>query len=260
MLFIYAEKAYCKLQNGRISLIMSEQKVSKQKKGGHISHGIYAREMLLPWEDSEEFAGLHDELKKEFFPRGVSEEECVLDLAQIYWQKRTLWRLRTATVLRDRFTEEIIATGKKSWPGIRNGLRVKAREEHTLMQSIETTAVDGVSEMARAVRKLAKDPNAEEVEKLGPALSAGVDLIRKIVMPLLDEVRQLPNAEAAFDKNYLPENLEKIARLEMAMDVRITKVMARLVALKEFKRTPAGSPLAQVTAARPIDVTREPKK
>ena len=75
-------------------------------------------------------------------------------------------------------------------------------------------------------------------------------------MPLLEEVRQLPNAEGAFDKNYLPETLEKILRLETAIDARIGKVMARIVALKEFKRTPAGSPLAQLTASRPPGITR----
>lgn len=225
---------------------MSEKVPVKPKKAGQFGHGLYARDFLLPWDDREEFKALHAELKEEFFPNGLSEQECVLDLAQLHWQKRTLWRLRTAAVVRNRFTEEIVATGKKSWRGIRNGLREKAREEHSLLQSVEATAANGISGMVREVRKLAKNPNAESVEKLRPVLSVGVDLFRKTVVPLLEEVRQLPNAEEAFDKNYLPETLEKIMRLETAMDVRIGKVMARLVGLKEFKRTPAGSPLTRL--------------
>ena len=67
---------------------------------------------LLPWDDPEEFAALHNALKQEFFPIGPSEEECVLDLTQLFWTKRTIWRFRTATVRRDRFTDEIVATGK----------------------------------------------------------------------------------------------------------------------------------------------------
>jgi hypothetical protein len=230
---------------------------TKPKKSGKIAHGLYAKDVLLPWDDREQFEALHNELKKEFFPSGPSEEECVLDLAQLYWQKRTLWRLRTATVSRDRFTEEIVATEKKSWAGIRQNLREKAREEHSLLQSMETTVADAVSEMARVARKLGKDPSAEEVERLGPLLNVGVELVRKTVMPLLEEVRQLPNAEGAFDKNYLPEALEKIVRLETSIDARIGKVMARIVALKEFKRTPAGSPLPQLTASRPLGITRD---
>ena len=95
--------------------------------------------------------------------------------------------------------------GKKILGGIRKGLREKAREEHSLLQSVEATAANGISEMVREVRKLAKNPNAEGAEKLGPVLSVGVDLFRNTVVPLLEEVRQLPNAEEAFDKNYLPE-------------------------------------------------------
>jgi hypothetical protein len=226
---------------------MTEQKVSTKPKNGHMSHGLYAKDMLLPWEDREKFVALHNEVKKEFFPSGASEEECVLDLTQLYWQKRTLWRLRTATVLRDRFTAEIVATGRKSWAGIRQGLREEARGERALVHILETTVVNALSEMARMMRKFAKDPSAEEVKKLTPILNAGVALVRKTFMPLLEEAQQLPNAERAFDQNYLPEALEKIVRLEMSIDVRIGKVMARLVALKEFKRTPAGSPLTQLT-------------
>ena len=46
-------------------------------------------------------------------------------------------------------------------------------------------------------------------------------------------------------------------RLEASIDARISKVLARLVAQKEFKRTPAGNPLAQLTASRSIDVSRD---
>ena len=93
------------------------------KKGGSFVHGLYAKDVLLPWDDREEFAALHRGLKQEFFPSGPSEDECVFDLTHLYWQKRTLWRLRTAAVLRDRFTSEIVATEKKSWSGIRKTLR-----------------------------------------------------------------------------------------------------------------------------------------
>lgn len=238
---------------------MAEEKVTTKPKKppSKIAHGLYAKDLLLPWDDRKEFDALHNDLKKEFFPSGASEEECVLDLSQLFWQKRTLWRLRTATVSRDRFTDEIVATEKKSWAGIRQALREKAREEHTIQQRMEAVVAEGMSEMARAARKLAKDPGAEDVEKLGPLLNIGIELVRTSLMPLLEEVRQLPDAEGAFDKNYLPEALEKIVRLETSIDARISKVMARIVALKEFKRTPAGSPLAQLTASRPLGITRD---
>jgi hypothetical protein len=94
------------------------------------------------------------------------------------------------------------------------------------------------------------ETKGEEAKELVALLSAAIELAKQSFLPLLEQVRQLPDAEGAFDKNYLPENLEKIVRLEAMIDGRISKVLARLVALKEFKRTPAGSPLAQLTASR----------
>jgi hypothetical protein len=226
---------------------MPEESVTKKpKKAVRIAHGLYAKDVLLPWDNREQFAVLHDDLKTELFPRGRSEEECVLDLTKLYWQKRTLWRLQTATVHRDPFTKEIVATEKNSWAGIRRGLRENAREEHNLLQTMEAAAAKAVAEMSRLTIKLAKESSREEAEKLASVLSAGLELVNKTMLPLLEKVRQLPDAEGAFDKNYLPEALEKLLRLETLIDARISKVLARLVGLKEFKRTPAGSPLAQL--------------
>jgi hypothetical protein len=229
----------------------SEKTASKPKKVGSIVHGLYAKDLLLPWDDREEFVALYSGLKQEFFPNGPSEEECVTDLAQLYWQKRTLWRLRTATVLRDRFTEEIVAMNRTSWAGIRRGLREKAREEQSLVRAMEVSVANGVAKMNRLGKKMRKVAGPQEVQELASLLSSAIAQVKKM-LPLIEQVQQLPDAEGAFDKNYLPEALEKVVRLEASIDARITRVSARLVALKEFKRTPAGSPLAQLTASRSL--------
>jgi hypothetical protein len=231
---------------------MSSEKATA-KKGGLLVHGLYSKDVLLPWDDREEFAALHSALKQEFFPSGQSEDECVLDLAQLYWQKRTLWRLRKAAVLRDHFTNEIVATEKKSWSGIRRTLRENAREEGRLVRKMENSVANAIAEVQRLGKKLAKDMPWEEVEKFTPLLRASIELASNSLLPLLEQVRQMPDAEGAFDKNYLPDALEKNVRLEALIDARISKILARLVALKEFKRTPAGNPLAQLTASRARD-------
>jgi hypothetical protein len=195
-------------------------------------------------DNREEFTALHSGLNEEFFPRGPSEAECVLDLALLHWQKHTLWRLRTATVLRDPFTAEIVATERKSWTGIRRGLREKAREERSVVRTMEASAADVTAKLQRLGKKMAKGTSPQEIQKLTPLLSKGLGLVSKRLLPLIEQMRQLPDAEAAFDQNYLPEPLEKVVRLEALLDARISKVLGRLVALKEFKRTPAGNPLA----------------
>jgi hypothetical protein len=228
---------------------MPDQKpAAKPKSFSRLTHGLYANEVLLPWDNRAEFIKLHEALTEEFFPNGRSEEECVLDLAYLHWQKRTLMRMRTASVCRDWFVDDIVATDKKSWEGIRQGLRAKAQQDHILAQTLEAGAATAAAHLSRKAVKYAKELNQAEAEKLLPRLNAALDMISNKMLPLAEKARQLPDAEGAFEKHYLPEDFEKITRIETAMDVRISKVLGRLVSLKEFKRTPAGSPLARVMA------------
>lgn len=228
---------------------MPDDKISgNSKKRGQIVHGVYAKDILLPWDDREQFEKLHDGLKAEYFPNGPSEEECVFELAQLHWQKHTLSRLRRATVLRDPFTQEIVATGKKSWAGIRQGLRKKARQELLVRKAMGTSIVDAFNDISRLSKKIAKDPNTEKFERLRKLLEVAVEGIARTVLPIFNEVREMPTAEEALENHHLPDELEKVLRLEASIDVRIGKVLARLVAIKEFKRTPAGSPPKQLTA------------
>jgi hypothetical protein len=228
---------------------MSDEKIPMRTKSGSITHGLYARDVLMPWDDREEFEALHEELRKEDLPIGASEEQCVLDLALAYWHKQTIWRLRAATVLRDPFTQEIVDTEKKSWGAIRVSLRKMASEERSLKEVMEAGAADMVDVMSRLTRKLAKELSPADAKQLVAQLSSAVDLFNNKMMPLFEKGRQLPDAEGSFDKHYLPEDLERVMRLETAIDARITKLLARLVAIKEFKRTPAGSPIARLTAS-----------
>lgn len=210
-------------------------------------HGLYATDFLLPWDDREEFQKLHEALKVEFFPNGASEEECVFDLALAHWQKRTLARLRVATILRDPFTQEIKATGKKSWVGIQRGLRKTARQEHLAKKHLEDTFVSAFKNLSQLAKKIRNDTSVENVGELQPILQEGLELISGTVLPLLQEVRKIPDSETALEKNFLPDDMEKVVRLEGLIDSRIAKILARLVGLKEFKRTSAGSPPKQLT-------------
>jgi hypothetical protein len=62
-----------------------------RKPGGKknaITHGAYAKDLLLPDESPEEFERLHRGLIEEWNPTGTLEDDTVLDLAQSIWQKR----------------------------------------------------------------------------------------------------------------------------------------------------------------------------
>jgi hypothetical protein len=203
-------------------------------------HGLYARDVLLPWESKEDFLRLHEDLKAEFFPDGRAEEEAVLDLAFLHWQKRTIWRLRQSAVLRDPFTEDIIQTKSKSWSDIRKRLRAAASGERTTRGAIDNYMTSMLAKAQSASEKIVTTSDVEEIKVLEARSSVFLTIASEKLMPLVKSMDQRPDAVQALDRAYVPESLEKVMRLEAALDARIGKVLARLVGLKEFKRTPAG--------------------
>ena len=203
-------------------------------------HGLYARDVLLPWDSKEDFLKLHEDLKAEFFPDGRAEEEAVLDLAFLHWHKRTIYRLWQSAVLRDPFTEDIIKTESKSWSDIRKGLRAAATGERTLRGTIENNLSSLLDGLETVGEKIATTSDTVEIKVILAQTDAMARLVTERFMPLGKAMDQRPDAEQALDRAYAPESLEKIMRLDAALDTRIGKVLARLVGLKEFKRTPAG--------------------
>ena len=44
-----------------------------------LSHGVYASDVVLHWENEQDFRDLLENLRAEFCPTGASEEEAVFD-------------------------------------------------------------------------------------------------------------------------------------------------------------------------------------
>jgi hypothetical protein len=213
-------------------------------------HGLYAKDVLLPWDSKDDFEKLHADLKAEFCPRGRAEEEAVLDLTFLHWNKQTVWRMRQTAVLKDPFTLDILQTERKSWSGIRKRLRAAANSMRTLQGAADANFAKLHSRVERLQKEIDKSSDKEEIKLLEEKLSACLRMISEHAVPLVQTLMQGPNAEQAFDKAYAPESMEKIVRLEAAIDARIGKVLARLVGLKEFKRTPAAAAVTLVGPPR----------
>jgi hypothetical protein len=73
----------------------NKEKTPREKKRSSrrpILHGIFASEMLLPWERKRDFLGLYEKFRYELRPEGASEEEVVLDYTWLHWLKRRAFR------------------------------------------------------------------------------------------------------------------------------------------------------------------------
>jgi hypothetical protein len=187
---------------------------------------------------------LHAELRAEWFPEGRSQEEVVLDLGNLHWQKRTVMRLRKAVLLKDPYVADIVRTKKKSWAGIRNGLRKQARKEKKALNEVESDLARLLTAMVHDMDRLGDQLEAPEqstVEVLARKLDSLVLAMHEEVLPMINELRNGAGAKESFANAYVPEALMKLISLEAAIDARINKAVGRLIALKEYKRTPAGA-------------------
>lgn len=212
-------------------------------------HGLYAKDVLLPWESRHDFERLHSDLKTEFRPNGRAEEEAVLDLAFLHWRKNSVWRLWQTAVLNDPFTQDIVETGRTSWSGIRKRLRSAAKSERTLFGQIDAQSARILSQMTKLQKQLEETSDSQEIRVIEDKIAALVRALHQHVLPFLQKLQAGPNAEQSFDSANAPERVQRLVQLEAALDARMAKVLARLVGLKEFKRTPAaGTQAAALTS------------
>ena len=228
---------------------MTKMISKKSRSRNALVHGLYTKDVLLPWDSKEDFKRLHEDLKAELCPHGRAEAEAVLDLAFLHWDKHTIRRMRQSAVLNDPFTLDIVLTQRKSWSGIRKQLRAAAKDARSLQSMAEEQFSKFQFDVERLHRKIEESTNREEIKVLESKIAAYLHLMSEYLTPLLQQ--QGPNAEQAFDNVYAPESMEKIVRLDAAIDARIAKVMGRLVGLKEFKRTPAGGAAAHMIEVNP---------
>ena len=98
--------------------------------------------------------------------------------------------------------------------------------------------------MVHDMRRLREDlevPEQSAVDVLARKLESLIEAMHEEVLPMIDELRNGAAAKESFARAYVPDALMKLIGLEAAIEARINKAVGRLVALKEYKRTPAGA-------------------
>ena len=106
----------------------------KRKSKNALIHGLYSSDLVMPWEAREDFENLLADLRAEFCPHGAMEQETVLDLACLRWQKQRVRKMWHAATYSDPFAIDLIQSGKKSWSGIRRHLRRETKGFRTMIE------------------------------------------------------------------------------------------------------------------------------
>jgi hypothetical protein len=227
---------------------MSNSKRSKNA----LSHGLYARDVVLAWENEQDFKDLHDSLREEFCPEGASEEAAVFDLACLHWKKRRLNIGSQLAFHRHPDADALAEAGRSGWSGVANYL--------------SSTVCDG-DRMFDAIRAMAKSHAAavgkvhalidEQADLMSPRGSGGQEskpadpaefqhltamvkelnvMNSELIVPTLRLIENYDLDQKVSERAYRPEIMERSLKIEADIDKRIEKTIARLVAIKEYKK------------------------
>ena len=93
---------------------------TKPRKKNALAHGIYGKDILLPWESRKDLEKLLADLRDEFRPEGRMENEIVFDLAHFRWQKYRIHQMYIAAAYSDPFVSDLVEARRKSWAGMRS--------------------------------------------------------------------------------------------------------------------------------------------
>jgi hypothetical protein len=215
---------------------VSKQPTKPRKKNAQ-AHGIYGKDILLPWESRKDFEELLADVREEFPPNGRMENETVFDVAHWRWIKSRVHQMYIAAAYRDPFVSDLVKARRKSWAGMRNHLRREAEHERTMLVMLTEVFFEETKKVANTLAKAMREGELGNSE-ISQA-KAYVDVGTKFTLPLLEAFEARPSAEDSLRRTYSAEYLEPIIRLEAMIDARIDKALARLISLKEYKRVAA---------------------
>jgi hypothetical protein len=232
---------------------------TESRKKNALTHGIYGKDILLPWESRDEFEKLVAELQDEFQPRGRMENEIVFDIAHLRWQKDRVHQMCIVAAHADPFVSDLVKAGQKSWAGMRSHLKSTAQNRRMMSDLLNQQFLEQTAEVAKTMAELIQTGKlADTATKTSETRKRDANAVRIVMkdftIPLIEAFKDRPNAEDSLRRTYSPEYLEPIIRLEAMIDARIDKALGRLVNLKEYKRLAAtyGPPLLSTEAQKPV--------
>jgi hypothetical protein len=235
---------------------------TESRKKNALIHGIYGKDILLPWESREDFEKLLAELQDEFQPRGRMKNEIVFDVAHLRLQKDRVHQMCIAAAHADPFVSDLVKAGQKSWAGIRNHLKSTAQDERMMSELRNQLFLEQTAEAAETIAELIETGKvADSATKTSETRKRDANAVRIMLkdftIPLIETFEDRPKAEDSLRRAYSPEYLEPIIRLEAMIDTRIDKALQRLANLKEYKRYTAtyDPPLISTDASTSANLT-----
>ena len=215
---------------------------SKRPKNA-LSHGVYSSEVVLPWENEQQFNDLHQALREEYYPDGVSEDAAVFELASLYWKRRRL-TIGTQLAFHGQPDADALAeAGNDGWKGVARYLKKTSGDGDRFCDGVRalanshTAALKTVlDEISQSIRDESKQKDPAVLEKLTSLFNEINGIGKEAVAPLLRMIETYDVDQKIAERAYRPDLMENELKIRAHIDRQIAKAMDSLVRAKEYKK------------------------
>jgi hypothetical protein len=197
-----------------------------------LSHGVYAKEILLSGESSEDFESLHASLCQEFNPEGELENDTVTEIAQVVWVKRRLVRSYRASCEAAAVASPIMdekKTGSSGREQLVQGQHHGASSGKAVFHGKIDDHVDLLKILLKADGVDAATADWSSLADVSPSVGKFMQLVSQSARPANPD-------ETTFEHFGRPSDLERFLKILGTLDTRIEKAMTRLAGFKEYQR------------------------
>lgn len=220
-----------------------------------LRHGLYASDIVLPWENEADFTALLEEFRDEHKPLGPTEHELVIDLTRLRWLKRRIMRSAQLRFRADPMAARIGQVEKGSLDALLDHVETEDKKDSGIRQTMKEIASIIKSETSSVKNEqLNLNMTDEELAAYKKLNERRLDLISKattgLLVPLGESIQGLRNEKNVVELAYAADTLEQIIRLEAMVDARFEKALGRLLALQDFRRTTSVKQIEQASGNR----------
>jgi hypothetical protein len=222
-----------------------------------LSHGVYASDVVLDWENEQDFKDLLENLRAEFCPNGVSEEDVVFDIASLMWKKRRLNVGSQLAFHRHPDAGALVEAGQRGgWSGVAEYLKTNVGDGDRMFDAIRAmtkshavtfgkacalmderlqSAGKSAGQQGQSSDQESRQRDSAELQDLitlAKELNVTTDLLRD----MLHLIENYDLDQKACERAYRPEVMERELKIRAELDKRIEKAIQRLVTTKEYKK------------------------
>jgi hypothetical protein len=229
-------------------------------------HGAYSSQIVLPWENENEFKDLHKAYVEELNPDGPDEEGLVFDLACLRWKKNRLNFASQLAFRRSPDASKLTDAGRKGgWEAIADYLAPSAQNADSLRALVcdsakkclesSTYVTDRMAQLAPMIGApgdtastpasaahcsmpagATEPPSETRVDQMA-GLTALLKMLAICTADLTGALRQLEDTNGRLcELAYRPEILERELKAHAMIDKQMEKTMTRLTMTKEYKK------------------------